>query len=57
MADATPTRIGQIAGAGDTRALFLKLFSGEVLTVYDAECVMKNHVRSRTITGGKSALT
>jgi hypothetical protein len=55
MSDATPTRIGQVAGAGDTRALFLKLFSGEVLTVYDAECVMKNHVRQRTISSGKSS--
>ena len=54
MADATPTRIGQIAGAGDTRALFLKIFAGEVLTIYDAECVMSKLVRSRTIQNGKS---
>lgn len=55
MANATPSRIGQIAGAGDERALFLKIFSGEVMTVYDAECIMKSYVRSRQISSGKSA--
>lgn len=55
MANANPTRIGQINTAGDTRALFLKLFSGEVLTVYDANTVMKEKVRVRNISSGKSA--
>jgi hypothetical protein len=55
MTAATPSRIGQALGAGDTRALFLKVFSGEVLTVYDANTVMKDKTRVRNITSGKSA--
>lgn len=55
MANATPSYVGQIQGAGDTRALFLKIFSGEVLTVYDANTVMKDRVRVRNISSGKSA--
>lgn len=55
MANANPSRVGQQLGAGDPRALFLKLFSGEVLTVYDANTVMKDKVRVRNITAGKSA--
>lgn len=55
MANATPSRIGQQLGAGDTRALFLKIFSGEILTVYDANTVMKDKVRVRNISAGKSA--
>lgn len=55
MANAVPSRIGQQLGAGDTRALFLKVFSGEVLTVFDANTVMKEKTRVRTISSGKSA--
>lgn len=55
MANANPSRIGQQLGTGDTRALFLKVFSGEVLTVYDANTVMKDKVRVRNISNGKSA--
>lgn len=55
MANANPSRVGQIAGAGDTRALFLKVFSGEVMTVFDSETVMKDKVRVRTLSSGKSA--
>jgi hypothetical protein len=55
MANANPSFVGQIKGAGDTRALFLKIFSGEVLTVYDANTVMKDRVRVRNISSGKSA--
>jgi hypothetical protein len=55
MSNANPSFIGQIQGAGDTRALFLKIFSGEVLTVYDANTVMKDRVRVRNISSGKSA--
>lgn len=56
MANATPSRIGQIQGTGDTRALFLKVFSGEVLTTFNAQTIMKDKVRVRNITSGKSAL-
>lgn len=55
MANATPSRIGQALGTGDTRNLFLKVFSGEVLTTYNAATVMKDKVRTRNITSGKSA--
>jgi hypothetical protein len=54
MANANPSRVGQQLGAGDTRALFLKVFSGEVMTVYDANTVMKDKVRVRNISSGKS---
>ena len=55
MANATPSRIGQSLGAGDVRALFLKIFSGEVMTVYDAKTIMKDKTRIRNITNGKSS--
>lgn len=51
----SPSRLGQINGAGATDALFLKVFAGEILTTFDRLCVMKNLVRMRTITHGKSA--
>ena len=55
MANATPSRIGQALGTGDTRALFLKVFSGEVLTTFNAQTIMKDKVRVRNISSGKSA--
>ena len=55
MANATPSRIGQALGTGDTRNLFLKVFSGEVLTTFNSEVVMKDKVRVRNITSGKSS--
>lgn len=55
MANATPSRIGQALGTGDTRALFLKVFSGEVLTTFNAATIMKDKTRVRNITSGKSA--
>lgn len=55
MANATPSRVGQIKGAGDDRALFLKVFSGEVLTTFNTACVMKDKTRVRNLSSGKSA--
>lgn len=55
MVAAVPTRIGQQLGTGDTRALFLKLFSGEVLTTFNTKTVMKDKTRVRSISSGKSA--
>lgn len=55
MANATPSRVGQINSTGDTRALFLKVFSGEVLTTFNAKTVMADKVRVRNISSGKSA--
>lgn len=36
-------------------ALFLKVFSGEVLTAFERACVFKGMAQERTITSGKSA--
>ena len=45
---------GQVNGAGARDALFLKLFSGEVLSAYGRNAQMDKHVRKKTITGGNS---
>ncbi len=55
MANATPSRLGQINGAGDALAIFLKVFGGEVLTAYDRDAVFKALTTYRTIPYGKSA--
>lgn len=49
------SRPGQTNSAGDTRALFEKVFSGEVLTTYEAENVFMALHRVRNIDHGKSA--
>lgn len=46
---------GQAAGTGDQRALFLKVFAGEVLTAYKKGLVLIPLVRKRTIKNGKTA--
>lgn len=55
MVAATPSRVGQANLAGATDALFLKVFSGEVLSSYNARTVMADKVRVRNIASGKSA--
>jgi hypothetical protein len=55
MANATPSRVGQALGTGDARALFLKVFSGEVLTTFNTKVLMKDKTRVRNLTSGKSA--
>ena len=55
MSNQTPSRIGQQLGAGATDALFLKLFSGEVMTIFEAENVTKGRTMTRTISQGKSS--
>ena len=35
MANASPTRLGQNLATGDATALFLKIFSGEVLSAFE----------------------
>ena len=52
-------RLGQInavtgSWAADN-ALFLKVFSGEVLTAYKRNCIFKDFIQSRSISSGKSA--
>lgn len=55
MAAYTPSRLGQIDGAGDALAIFLKVFAGEVLTAYEQVVILKELTRQRNITSGKSA--
>lgn len=55
MANANVSLQGQNNGAGDDRALFYKLFTGEVLTAYDRKNIMESRQRVRNITSGKSA--
>jgi hypothetical protein len=55
MSNATASRVGQILAANDAEALFLKVFSGEVLTIFEAENVTMNRTMVRAITSGKSA--
>lgn len=49
------TRLGQANLSGDAMALFRDQFIPELLTAFDAKRVMKNYVRSKVITKGKSA--
>lgn len=55
MANATTLNIGQVNGAGATDALFLKIFSGEVLTAFETASVTRDKHFVRTISSGKSA--
>lgn len=56
MADATVSRLGQIElSTSDNDALFLKLFSGEVLAAFETAQVALNRHLVRTIPNGKSA--
>jgi len=49
------SRLGQINGAGNTDALFLKVFSNEILTTFEESNVMKDLHTVRTISSGKEA--
>lgn len=55
MADASASRIGSINSAGDTKALFMKVFAGEVLTAFKESCVTEDKHMVRNIQNGKSA--
>jgi hypothetical protein len=55
MANATPSRLGQVQGAGDTRAMFEKVFAGEVLTAFETNTILKPLTEHKTIASGKSA--
>ncbi len=55
MADAVASRLGQALAAGDDEALFLKLFSGEVLTIFENTNVTMGRTMVREISQGKSA--
>lgn len=49
------SRLGQVNAAGDAKALFLKVFAGEVLTTFETSNVFKALHMVRTIANGKSA--
>ena len=51
----SPSRLGQVNATGDVNALFLKVFSGEILTTFEETNVMKDLHMVRTIQNGKSA--
>ena len=51
----SPSRSGQNRLTGDTDALFLKVFSGEIITSFEEANVMMPLHRVRTISSGKSA--
>ena len=40
--DTTPSRLGQVNAANDANALFLKVFSNEILTTFDEANIMKD---------------
>lgn len=49
------TRLGQANFTGEVQALFKDQFIPELLTAFDEKRVVKNYVRSKTISKGKSA--
>lgn len=49
------SRLGQVNGANDAKALFLKVFAGEVLTAFNTNNIGMGLHRVRTISSGKSA--
>lgn len=53
--DTTASKLGAINSGADRRALFLKVFSGEVLTTFLGATQMLDKHMVRTITSGKSA--
>ncbi len=55
MANATPSFLGKANNSGDDNALFLKLFSGEVLSAFARANKMMPMTTVRTIANGKSA--
>lgn len=55
MANSVPSRLGQALNAGDDEALFLKVFSGEVMTIFENENKTKGRTMVRPIQNGKSA--
>jgi len=54
MADANPNRLGQVNNAGATDALFLEMFSGEVLEEFETKNKFLPRTYNKTVTSGKS---
>jgi hypothetical protein len=55
MAQSTSTTAGIPAGPSHSDNLYLKVFSGETMKVFNKRTVLKGRHRERTITSGKSA--
>jgi len=55
MADANVSRIGQVNQAGDELSLFLKKFSGEVMSIFNNKTVTDGKHQTRSLSSGKSA--
>lgn len=55
MANATVSRLGQRNAAGATDAIFLEVFSGEVINKFDTAQITGGRHMERTIANGKSA--
>lgn len=55
MSNATVSRLGQANGTGDSDALFLKMFAGEVLGAFNETNVALSRSMVRSISQGKSA--
>lgn len=54
MANANVAYIGNVNGGSDKREMYLKLFSGEVITQFEESTVVLDKHTVRTITNGKS---
>lgn len=55
MSNVNPSRLGQVNVAGDTDALYLKVFAGEVINSFNATNVYQDKHVTREIAHGKSA--
>ena len=55
MAASTPSRLGQVNGAGANDALFLKMYAGMVLAAYARYNQFEGKAFVKTVTAGKSA--
>ena len=53
MANATVSRLGQVNGTGSATDLFLKVFSGEVLTSFHRNNVFLEKSMVRSISSGE----
>tara|TARA_B100000900_G_scaffold297261_1_gene255784 strand:- start:598 stop:1659 length:1062 start_codon:yes stop_codon:yes gene_type:complete len=51
----TVSRLGQVNTSGDADALFLKVFSGEILQVFEENNIMMPLTQQRNISSGKTA--
>ena len=55
MSNMLLTRPGASNGGADSRALLLKLFTGEVYEAFTNSLIAKNLVQNRTLKNGKEA--